>query len=99
MGKTQSETRGSNPTKAGKKSGSYQEPPMPNLEKQRLREMGNQQFFAKTQLTVPATKIVVDKNTGRIMTKVYDHPVSFLWDETRKHFIYSPLTGKDIDGD
>lgn len=75
--------------RAGKKK-SYTSPQPPNPEKKRLREMGEKQFYTDRQLTIPATKLVLDKKTGRIVAKVYDAPVSFLWDETRKHFIFSP---------
>lgn len=75
--------------KAGKKK-IYQAPPSPNYEKQEAREAGEQQFTAKHQLTVPAIKIVFDKNKNRFITKMFDEPVNFLFDEDRKRFIYSP---------
>ena len=77
--------------KAGKKK-SYQAPPPVNLEKKVAREAGEQQFQSPSQLTVLASKFVVDKKTGRIVLKTYDEPVPFLYDPTRKRFVYSPPT-------
>lgn len=75
--------------KAGKKK-HYTEPHPPNKEKQAARESGEKQFLSPVVLTVPATKIVFDEKTQQFITKAYAAPVDFLWDETRKHFVYSP---------
>lgn len=92
------ESKGSHPVRAGKKK-PFVAPLPPNLEKQKKRDMGEQQFHSNEQLTVLATKMVVDKKTNRIVAKVYDAPVSFLWDSTRKHFVYSPPGKEAADND
>lgn len=89
MGNQQEKRTQSYDPKAGKKK-AYKPPPSPNLEKTEARRLGEQQFVAREQLTVPATKIVFDKKTQRFIIKAYDEPVNFLFDETRKHFIFSP---------
>jgi hypothetical protein len=84
------ENKGGYVAKAGKKAGSYQDPPPINPEKQLARELGNQQFQSRVVLTVPDTKIVFDQKTQRFVAKVFDAPVSFLYDTHRKQFIHSP---------
>ena len=92
MGKVQKATalRSGEKVKAGKKK-SYTPPPVPNPDNKKRREAGRQQFYAKEQLTQPATKIVYNQKTKQFETKLYDSPVPFLWDETRKQFVYSPV--------
>ena len=91
MGKQAKPTavRAGETVKAGKKK-PFQAPQPVNRAKQEARELGEKQFITKEQLSVPGTKIVVDKLTGKISTKVIAIPVPFLWDEHRKHFIFSP---------
>lgn len=88
-GKEPSVKGNNNSVRAGKKK-SYTAPPPPNEEKQLARKLGEKQFQSPVVLTVPATKLVIDKKTGKTITKVYDAPVSFLWDEHRRQFVYSP---------
>lgn len=89
--------KGNHIPRAGKKH-SYTAPQPLNPEKKRLKEMGEKQFYTKEQLTVPATKLVFDKKIGKIVVRAYDAPVQFLWDENRKHFVYSPPS-KELDYD
>lgn len=88
--------RGTYTPKAGKKKNPKQ-PPAPNLAKRDAREAGFQQFISKTQLTVPGTKIVFDKATGQFVTKLVAVNVPFLYDETRKHLVYSPTMSERED--
>lgn len=86
--------RGGHEPKAGKKK-AFQEPPSPNVSKKEAREKGRQQFISARQLTVPDTKIVFDKKTQRFVTKLVDLPVPFVWDATRKNFVYSPREDRE----
>lgn len=82
--------------KAGKKK-NHTEPPLPNPAKKEAREFGNKQFVANHQLSVPGTKIVFDKNLQQFVTKLVDVPVPFIYDETRKHFVFSPAIAEKED--
>jgi len=75
--------------KAGKKK-PHTDPPAVNESKRDRREKGFQQFIAQEQLTVKDTKLVFDKKTQQFIYKLVDVNVPYLWDETRKHFVYSP---------
>lgn len=76
-------------TKAGKKAGSYQEPPAVNKEKQARREAGRQQFFSNEVFTAPEEKIIYNKKTKQFETKIVQVPVPFIWDKDRKDFVFS----------
>lgn len=80
--------------KAGNKR-SYKAPPPLNPEKQRAREAGEQQFQSEEQFTVPSTKVVLDKKTMTFITKLYNEPVAFRYDENRKQFVYGVMPVKE----
>jgi hypothetical protein len=86
-------------TKAGKKSGSYTEPPAPSSEKAAASEQGRQQFTAKEfPKPLPAQKgtweaamdtLCAHFNVRRIRTRQDDNGMRF--DENRKQWVYPPL--------
>ena len=85
------EVKAGNEPKAGKKK-MYKEPPPPNPAKKAAREAGFQQFIAREQLSVNEIKVVFDKVTQKFVEKLVAVPVPFIYDESRKHYVYSPAT-------
>jgi hypothetical protein len=75
--------------KAGKKK-PHVEPPAENQSNKDRRDKGYQQFISPVQLTVKDTKFVFDKKTQQFTWKLVDVNVPYMWDESRKHFVYSP---------
>lgn len=86
-------------TKAGKKSGAYQDPPPVNLIKKKARECGRRQFRSKEQLTLDSFKVVYDKKAGIFITKPIKVDILYSWDENRKQLISSPTADNDEWGD
>lgn len=86
-------------TKAGKKSGSYVEPPTPSSEKAAGTEQGRQQFTAKQwPQPLPARKgswehamdgLCAAYGVRRIRTRNEDNGMRF--DESRQQWVYPPL--------
>lgn len=88
-------TREAKVAKAGKRSGSYTEPPAVNKDKQDRRFLGEQQFYAPKQQTLKVTRenfIVWDKPSKsfvyRPKTDVFS--VEFTMDEARGRVVTSP---------
>lgn len=77
--------------KAGKRSGTATYPAAVTAEKRAGQESGDQQFVSKTQQYVEQEKIVFDKNKMRFVTKRVQVPVDFTYDESRKHWVMSPV--------
>lgn len=77
--------------KAGKRSGSAVYPATISAEKRAGQEAGDQQFISKTQQYVEQEKIVFDKNKMRFVTKRVQVPVDFTYDESRRHWVMSPV--------
>lgn len=88
-------TREAKVAKAGKRSGSYTEPPAVNKDKQDRRFMGEQQFYAQKQQTLKVTRenfIVWDKPSKRFVyrPKTDVLSVEFTMDTNRGRVITSP---------
>lgn len=99
MAKNPSGSSSSTQTKAGKKSGSYIEPPAPSGENQRRRELGDAQFVAKEfPRQLPAQKgtweVCMDELCKAFGVKRVRGPretdPGFRWDENRKQFVSPP---------
>lgn len=88
-------TREAKVAKAGKRSGSYTEPPRPNNDKLQGRFMGEQQFYAPKQQTLRVTRdnfIVWDKPSKSFVYRPKNDVLSveFTMDKSRGRVVTSP---------
>ncbi len=88
-------TREAKVAKAGKRSGSFTEPPRPDQDKQNRRFMGEQQFYAPRQQTLKVTKenfIVWDKPSKSFVYRPKTEIISveFTMDPSRGRVVTSP---------